>query len=425
LQKDGAEVFQSCFPVFFYLRLCMLHQPHHLLMSDILHRFEPCIATTMEAWDIPGLAVAVVAKGHIIYLKGFGIRKLGHPEKVDIHTVFQIASLSKIFTAGLIGILKEKGKIKFASPIYQFLPSLQIDPTITIRHLLSHTGGWPAYTGDFELESGSDVFQLKQRLQDVKLITKPGEVYAYQNVGFSLLGDIVKKVTHLDYAVALKEYLFAPLSMNDASVGFTALKDSPNRAYPHISKDDSFHLGTYMTNYYKVSPAGGINASIRDMAQWLKFCMGHSKKLIQYETLNELYQPLVQTPHETKRTRAYSERIKSSAYGMGFRIYDYANRKMLFHGGYLNGFCASLTFLPDQDIGLVVLTNGNSPAQFILRNQFFDMFLKLPHKDWNAHLKNIVSREKKSKSLKPKLQQRAVSKKIAPHACMPKKNEIN
>lgn len=367
-------------------------QPSYDIKS-LLKQFEPHIIATMEAWDVPGLAVAIVEHGKIVYIKGFGIRKQGHREKIDAHTVFQICSVSKTFTAGLLGVLKDQGKIKYDSPIRHYFPSLKFGQGTTVRHLLSHTGGWPAHTGDYEVEQGKNQLQLRKKLQDVKLTSQPGKTYAYQNVAYLLLGDIIAHATHLDYANALKTYLFRPLGMKNASVGYAALKKSANRAFPHSSKGRRY-LGRYTVHYYNVAPAAGINASIEDMAQWLKFCMGDFPKLVHPKTLKELYEPLVKTPHELKRVSPFKLRIKSTSYGLGFRIYDYAGKKMLFHAGLLNGFRSVFAFLPQEDVGIVILTNGGGSAASVLRSQFFDMYLRLPPKDWNSHLKKIYATKK-------------------------------
>lgn len=374
---------------------------HAASFNKKLSDFDTAVKETMDAWNLPGLAIAIVKDGEIVYIKGHGVKQIGNPDKVNTHTVFQIASLTKTFTSTLVGMMAEQRKLSFNTPISKFKPDLVLGSPeqtqkITLKHVLSHTTGFPGYAGDPSIESGQSYENILDTFTKLKILYEPGMVHDYQNVIYSIAGDALVQTLDKPYEKIVEEYIFEPLQMTDASVGKEQLLATSNRAYPYIYNNyKKQHVEVpYSTKYYTVSPAAGINASISDLAKWLKFQMGDSGFIMSPDTLKKLQSPVAKSPSETWRMRPYTGRVSQTHYGMGWRIYDYAGHTMVNHGGMLNGFKSILAFLPDQNVGIVLLSNSTSKALGILRSTFFDAFLDLPKVDWNDHFADPKDKKK-------------------------------
>ena len=365
----------------------------------------------MSTWGVPGLAIGIVKDGEVIYEKAFGVKNLESHEKIDIHTVFQIASLSKTFTATLAGLYEEQNKISFSAPVTKYIPGLLLgseDQTqkITLKSILSHTTGFPSHAGDPMIEGGQSFDDILKNFASLKILYEPGNVYDYQNVIYSIAGKSIENKIKQPFATLIKDKIFIPLDMQDASVGKDNFLNTTNKASPYVYNIyKREHLPVpYSTKYYVVSPAAGVNASIADMTKWLIFQMGQSEPIMKPETLKMLQSPIVKSPEETQRMKLFPGRVPTTYYGLGWRIYDYAGTKMINHSGMLNGFKSLLAFLPDQNIGMVILGNTTSKALGILRSAFFDEYLNLPKVDWNQYFK--VDEEKAALAQAKRMQYR-------------------
>ena len=134
--------------------------------------------------------------------------------------------------------------------------------------------------------------------------------------------------------------------------------------------------------YYATPAAGGVNASIRDMAQWLKAQLGNAPDVLPRGVLGRIHAPQVSTPSETRRMRGALPGLTSSHYAYGWRVYEYAGHTVVAHGGTVDGYGAQIMFLPDQDTGIVVLSNTRSKRLWRIAPMFLDLTLGLPPSDW-------------------------------------------
>ena len=184
---------------------------------------------------VPGLAMAIVHDGQVLSARGYGITDVNNAEPVDAHTVFRLASLSKSFAGTLTGMLVAEGALRWDSRVADFMPSLQLaDPDaarqLTVADVLSHRVGLRHHTFDRDIEANADYHSLVQRLSAAPMVCAPGECYGYQNVAFSLVGDVVFAASGQFYNEAVARRIFKPLGMDDASVGLKA--SWPARAGP-------------------------------------------------------------------------------------------------------------------------------------------------------------------------------------------------
>lgn len=336
---------------------------------------------------IPGMAMAIVQDGRIISVRGYGVVDSRNPQPVGPDTVFRVASLSKAFAGTLSAMLVSEGAMSWDSPIANQLPTFSLQDMqgaqrLSVRDILSHRVGLGYNTFDRDLEANQPYPLLAERLSDAPLTCSPGDCYAYQNIAFSLVGDLVFAVTGDFYAAQVEKRLFHPLGMYGATFGRDGLEASPSWARPHVRSGGKWLPVRPKETYYRIPPAAGINASARDMAQWLIAQMGHRPDVLPPELLNEVMTPQVETPGEIRGRGWRSERLNRAYYGLGWRIYDYAGHTLVFHGGAVQGYRALSAFLPDRGIGVVILWNSESAMPSGLLPTTIDRALGLPARQW-------------------------------------------
>jgi beta-lactamase class C len=345
----------------------------------------------------PGAAVAIVKDSSIIYMKGFGVRELGTKDSVDVHTVFRIASVSKCFASFLSGILVEEGKIHWDDPVNKYVPEFHLKSPeetnkLKIRNILSHTTGLPMHAYTNLVEEGLPLTEMLGRLGDVPLSSRVGKVYSYQNVAYSLIGEAIRNSTGKSYEAWMVEKVFGPLEMKDASIDFFSMITSKNAAKPYMPRKGGWRKVSINNTYYNVSPAGGVNASISDMAHWMIALLGHRPDVISRETLDTLYSPAVYAPSKN-RNYGRTQRYSHSYYGLGWRILHFPGDTLIYHGGFVNGYRSEVAVSPTDRLAICIL--ANSPGE--LADNAIPVFLKIlrNHRDaiqkWDAHQQGVVS----------------------------------
>ena len=336
---------------------------------------------------IPGMAMAIVQGDKILLLKGYGVTDARGGEPVTTNTVFRLASLSKAFAGTLAGLLVEDGSLRWDMRVADQLPAfkladLQDTQSLTVRDILSQRAGLTHNTYDRDLESDIPFELLVQRLAQAPLACAPGDCYAYQNVAFSLIGDIVFAVTGDFYSHQVEKRIFHPLGMYDSSYGREALEASPSWARPHVRGGGGWAPIRPQEAYYRIPPAAGVNTSIHDMAQWLIAQMGHRPDVLSAAVLADVHSPQVPTPDQMHGSPWRRERLSGASYATGWRIFDYAGHTLVFHGGAVRGYRSEIAFLPDRDIGAVLLWNSESAVPSGLMPTILDRALGLPDRDW-------------------------------------------
>ncbi len=347
--------------------------------------FESMAKAMVANQRVPGLAIAIVQDGRILTARGYGVTDVNAAEPVDAHTVFRLASLSKAFAGTLTGMLVSEGTLRWDSKLTQFMPTLRFsDPTaaqqLTVADVLSHRVGLTHNTYDRDLEGNVDYHSLVQKLAYAPMACRPGECYAYQNIAFSLIGDVVFATTGRFYGEAVSQRIFKPLGMDDASVGLEGIEASPRWARPHVRGGGGWVPVLPKPSYYRVAPAAGVNASISDMAQWLVAQTGHRPDVLPESLLATLHAPVIDTPSELRGSSWRRERLNAAGYALGWRVYDYAGHRVVFHGGAVQGYRASIALVPERDLGVVILWNSESGLPSALMPTILDRAMGLaPH----------------------------------------------
>ncbi|MDZ7303294.1 MAG: beta-lactamase family protein [candidate division KSB1 bacterium] len=346
-------------------------------LNRVIARYDEFVEQTLQEYGVPGAAIAIVDHGEVVYLKGFGVRELGRPEMITPHTVFRIASLSKGFAAVLTGLLVQDGILNWDDRVTKYLPDFSLRDlhhahALTIRHILSHTSGLPAHAYDNLLDARVPFDAIVEQLKNAPILFPAGKLYAYQNVVYSLIGPVIESATGKEYPNLLRKRLFIPLAMHDASLSYEELLADTNRATPHIRRRHRWMPMGIKNTYYSVLPAAGINASIFDMAQWLRALLGGMPAIVPPEIVQQITEPLIRTPREKRRLN-WNGHVRDAYYGLGWRILDYEGMKLIFHSGGVRGYRAQIAFIPEEKVGIVVLLNAEVANHFA--SAFFDMYL--------------------------------------------------
>lgn len=352
-----------------------------------VHRFEAMAQAMVADGRVPGLAMAIVKDGRIVSARGYGITDVDQPEPVDAHTVFRLASLSKAFAGTVTGLLVSEGALRWDSHVADFMPELQFSQPgaaqqLTVAEVLSQRVGLTHNAYDRDIENGADYRSLVQRLAYAPMKCAPGQCYSYQNVAFSLIGDVVFATTGRFFSETVARRIFKPLGMDDASYGLEGIENSPRWARPHVRGRGGWVALTPKPTYYRVAPAAGVNASIDDMAQWLIAQTGHRPDVLPESLLATLHAPVVDTPTELRGSSWRRERLGAAGYGIGWRVYDYAGHRVVFHGGAVQGYRASIALVPERDLGVVILWNSTSGVPSGLMPTILDSAIGLTPGDW-------------------------------------------
>lgn len=356
-------------------------------VSLAIQRFDNYLENYFYKSHEPGCAIAIVYNNRVVYMRTLGVRRLGSAERIDADTVFQLGSVSKTFTATLAAILQQKGLLNFNRPVRYYLPQLhfrQYENDIRLRNLLNHTTGIPKGGFNQMIERHTPYSKMVQAIERTPVQEPPGHHFAYHNVVFSLTGDVIERVTGHSYEHELEINLLQPLRMNETFVNYDDFMRDSNRAYPHVRdrRGKFVPSSKYTTSYYNVTPAAGVSSSIRDMVKFLNLQLGAYPAILSQRTLTEIHAPTIQTPEASFGLQRYRDRVFGAYYGLGWRVLNYLNKRLVFHGGWLKGFTNFVGFIPEDDIGIIVLHNSESGFPSKVAMRFFDIYFGLPEKNW-------------------------------------------
>lgn len=353
-----------------------------LLAHPDLAHFDREFNRILAEHNIPGGSYVVVDNGRIVQSAGHGVRASGNPEPVTVDTVFRVASVSKTFAAQLAALLVSEGRLRWDDPVTGYVPDFTLVRAdqarqLRLEHLLGQSTGIVPNAYDNLLNASQSLDQIVPRFGELEPMCEPGRCYTYQNVLFSLIGPAIEQSTGRTYEDLLAERLFEPLGMRQASTGMQAFLASNNRARPHVRRGKLWFATEVNENYYRVSPAAGVNASALDLGQWLIAQMGHRPNVIPPALLDELTTKRVHTSRELRR-RGWRDLLTEAHYGLGWRIYTAGGEELILHSGWVRGFVAEVAYSPDRRIGLGVMLNAESSALNEITTGFWKAVLNQP-----------------------------------------------
>jgi len=347
-------------------------------VEKLLATYEKDITDLLHKTKTPGLAIAIVQDSTILFMKTYGVREVGTTDSVNEHTVFRLASVSKCFAPLLTGVLVDDSVLRWEDRVTDHFPDFELKSrkntdSLRLTHVLSHTTGLPYHTYTTLVEDGLDLPRMLGELKNVNLIAAPGELYSYQNVAYSIIAEVMRSRTGIAYDELMAEKIFSRLGMKDASMSYDAIMQNENVAMPHLHWRKGWKATTISNTYYNVGPAGGVNASISDMAQWLMAMLGTRKDFIREESLDRIFTPVVKAKSKNRYFRKWVGR-SDSHYALGWRVLNFKNDTLLYHGGYVRGYRSEVAIDRRSKIGICVLSNG--PGRLIDNSvpMFFNMF---------------------------------------------------
>ncbi len=351
-------------------------------VDSLVVQYDSIITQSLEETGTVGAAIAIVYKDTILFLKCYGVKKEGGQDPIDENTIFRLASVSKSVTGIFSGIMAKEGVINLDDKIIDYLPDFRLKDSIntynlTIRNILSHTTGLLPHAYDNLVEAKVDFKTIMDSMFRVDISGKPGELYSYQNVMFSFYDTISTIKTSKSYGSLLKEKLFAPYQMTNASSGFEAFVENDNKAYPHTRVRNGYSSISLNDRYYNTIPAAGINASVSDMAHLLLHLFYEDS--IHSNLLDTVFKPQVYTPLSRSYFRQWGK-VDSRHYGLGWRIVGYRGRTIAYHGGYVLGYRAELALCREEKIGIVYLSNSPSTTSSISVPTFLNLFFDYKEK---------------------------------------------
>jgi len=355
----------------------------------------------MKQWKVPGVAVAVVQNGKVIYAKGYGYRDVENKLPVTTATLFPIGSISKSFTALTFAILKNEGKVDWDQPVRSYLPEFQMNDPVasqeaTPRDLFSHRTGLPRhdlvwYSSDFSRED------LVGRVRYLKPNKGFRSAYQYNNLTVMTMGYLEGKLTGLGWEGAIRQKIFAPLGMSHSNLSVTDIEKTDDHALPYELKKDVVTKVPYH-NIDAIGPAGSINSSVDDMSHYLVFQLGdgkyEGKQIIAESDLREMHSPQTAVPDLPP---AFSlPGLGHFSYGLAWVATAYRGHNLVWHNGGIDGFYALLSMLPDDHMGVVILTNlPNGQTPEVLAYNVYDRLLGLDPMPWFDRFKDLEAKGKK------------------------------
>ena len=345
----------------------------------------------LQDWHTAGVAIAVVEKDRIIYSKGFGYRDYEKKLPVTPNTVFAIGSCTKAFTSGLLGILRQEGKLDFETPVRQYLPELvfnndDLNAHVTLRDMMSHRTGLSRYDLSWYYFGATTRDSLLYRIRYMVPNEPLRYKWQYNNFMFMAQGVVVEKLTGKSWEENIKTRIFDSLGMShsftsldgfktqDAAFGYTVIKDSVIKKRPY--KDIT-----------AIGPAGSVNSNVNDMARWViawinggKF---NGKQVLPGSYVSEAISS--QMPmNGSLPVKGLPNDIFGNAYGLGWMLSSYRGHYQVEHGGNIDGFSANTCFFPSDSIGIIVLTNQDgSPVPGLIRNILSDRLLGVKYYAWS------------------------------------------
>jgi CubicO group peptidase (beta-lactamase class C family) len=354
------------------------------------------VARVMKEFAVPGLSVAIVKDGKVVVAKGFGVRELGKPAKVDAATRFGIASNTKAFTAAALALLVEEGKVEWDAPVIRYLPAFAMyDPYVTremtVRDLLVHRSGLGLGAGDLMWWPSSDYSreEIVRRLRYIKPATSFRSAYAYDNVLYSVAGEVIQAVSGQSWEDFVSSRILAKVGMTGSNVHSSMATKGDNDATPHAEVDGTVRPITAFAND-NVDPAGGINSSAADMAKWLIVQLDSGRvadgsRLFSPRSTRQLWRMVTPIPIGDPAPELRALRPEFNGYALGLGVRDYRGRKILTHTGGLPGYVSQVTMVPSLRLGVVVLTNQESGAAFqSISYHVLDHYLGAPPTDYVA-----------------------------------------
>jgi CubicO group peptidase (beta-lactamase class C family) len=365
-----------------------------------LKGFEAFVNRILAEHKVPGVAISIVKDGKLLYAQGFGLKDIQNGLKVTPHTLFGIGSCSKAFTATTMGILVDEGKLEWDKPVRYYMPTFTLSDPVTseqmkARDLVCHRSGLPRHDKMW-YKSPLSRRELFDRLRYLDFSRGFREVYQYNNLMFMTAGILVESVAGGPWEEFARKRILDPLGMTETNFSVEDSRKAADFALPYQESNGKAEAVPFC-NVDAIAPAGAINSNVLDMARWVLMNLNKGtfgdkgeKRIISEAALAQIHSPQVVIPDSPK----YDELFYGS-YAMGWRIGAYRGHLLVFHGGSIDGFSATVSMMPKAGIGIVLLNNLEDAAiNATLAYNIYDRLLGMNPIDWNARINEDQAKAK-------------------------------
>jgi CubicO group peptidase (beta-lactamase class C family) len=406
------------------------------------------ILKLMADYNIPGLGLGLVQNGKVSYVKGYGLRDATTKAPVTENTLFAIGSTTKSFIALDMMMLVEEGKVQLDDLVIKYLPDFKLsDPDatkkLTIRHLLSQTSGLPRADERWYQNPNLTIQQIVDDMVNIQVTAQPGQMWQYCNQNYVLLGYLIEKISGQSWEDFTRQRIFTRLGMKTSNFDVRESQKASDFAAPHVT---DVLKGLQPIPFYQfggLGPAGGINSSVKEMAEYIRFQVGDGtfdgQKLVTSASMDAMHRKAVGIGPQTSAspaptttpgaspaattpaalsptaqattaaaTSASDEPVTNRGYAFGWLTEDFQGHQLIQHDGSIDGFYSIIELIPENKSGLVLLTNSSESAYFleVLRLQLAAKLLGItPTTDLNAELqKNLKTVELDNASNQARLQ---------------------
>lgn len=373
-----------------------------LLAQEVdLEKLDKYFEKTAEEWRIPGMSVGIVKDGEIVFSKGYGLMELGRNEKPDGNSLYAIASNTKAFTSFLIAQLVEEGKLGWNDKVQKHLPYFElynsfVSSETCIKDLLCHRVGLGTFSGDvIWYKSDLTSEEIIRRIQHLEPKFDFRDGFGYSNLMYITAGEVIKTVTGKTWGENVQERILNPVDMNRTVYSLGKLISKGNYAIPHAFENEK-NIPIPFVDWEEVAALGGIISSVNDMGKWMIFNMNNgilgNDTLLSAASRNMLWK--MHNSYTVNHTESNDFNTHFRGYGLGWGLADYHGRLRVSHGGGYDGMISSVNMIPDEKLGVVVLTNGMNAPTSAVTYYALNAFLGEEEKDWSAEI--LEQRKKNS-----------------------------
>jgi CubicO group peptidase (beta-lactamase class C family) len=347
------------------------------------------VERSMKNWNVPGLAVCIVKDGQVVLMKGYGVKELGGQDKVDENTLFMIGSNTKAFTATALALLENEKKLSLNDKVTKWIPEFKLanqaaGQQAIIRDLLCHRIGFQTFQGDFTYwTSNLTRKEVIEKMSHIQAVYPFRTHYGYTNAAFLTAGEIIPKATGISWEDFIRTRIFSPLGMTRSLALSSELAAAENKALPHTLANNLL-VKIPICAIDNLAPAGSISSSVNDLSKWVLFQLNegmvNGQQVIPAAVIDELRKPnTIVSDGKPLFNEGHFE-----LYGLGFFLQEYEGRKIIYHTGGVNGFVTSVSMVPEEKLGIIVLTNTDQNGLFeALKWDILDAYLGLPYRNYS------------------------------------------
>ena len=354
-----------------------------VFITDSLDRY---INRGLKDWNVPGLSIVIVKDGKVVLMKGYGVRDIQSQTPVDENTLFMIASNTKLFTGTSLALLEARGKLSLNDKITKFFPGFKLYDTITtrlvtLRDMLTHRIGTKTFQGDFTFWNTSlsrEEIMRRMRLLKPSLVFR--QDYGYCNSCFLTAGQVIPVVTGQTWENFVRDSIVAPLEMNSTMILSTGVEKQSNVATPYTTSYTNQLKQVPFDNWNNLAPSASIISNVNDLSHWLMVQLDsgryNGKQILPWQVLQKTRDINIVT--NSRKSSIYPMHIRG--YALGLNVADYNGRQVYWHTGGAGGMVSNVCFIPEEKLGIAILTNNDNQNFFeLLRYQVMDAYLGVPY----------------------------------------------